>query len=126
MIELVATQTGCVDTLERAHNVETALEILEVIEAGERDRPSVLLVDINLGDGSGITVVHRARATFSRTALPIVVFSGSDSETDVKQAYAAGANLYVVKPMRFREFRRRLVSACRFLAVTAARPQRHY
>ncbi|NGM68609.1 response regulator [Natronolimnobius sp. AArcel1] len=118
MIETVATQTGCAATLERAHSVAAALEILEAIEAGEREQPNALLVDINLGDGTGFRVVRRARETFSRATLPIVVFSGSDSETDIEHAYAAGANLYVVKAMRFREFRRRLVSACRFLAAT--------
>lgn len=118
MIETVATQTGCAAGLERVRSVAAALELLEALEAGDREQPSAMLVDINLGDGTGFRVVQRARETFSRADLPIVVFSGSDSKTDIEHAYAAGANLYVIKPMRFGEFRRRLVGACRFLAAT--------
>ena len=60
--------------------------------------PKLVLLDLNLNGLSGIDVVHRARAIDKTRFVPIVVFSTSDNPKDVKSAYEAGVNAYVVKP----------------------------
>ncbi len=60
--------------------------------------PKLLLLDLNLEGTSGLDVLEQTRA-FDRTRyLPIVAFSTSDSPKDIKSAYEAGINAYVVKP----------------------------
>ncbi|EMA37821.1 response regulator [Halobiforma nitratireducens] len=118
MIETVVSQTRCVADLTRVDRAADALALLEAVEAGDRRRPTLLLVDVNLPDGSGFDVVERARDTHPRSVLPIAVVTGSASPDDVRTAYAAGANVYVVKPLSFVEFRQRLAGLCRFVAAT--------
>ncbi|AUD02547.1 response regulator [Spirosoma pollinicola] len=60
--------------------------------------PKLLLLDLNLDGLSGLDVLEQTRA-FARTRyLPIVAFSTSDNPKDIKSAYEAGINAYVVKP----------------------------
>lgn len=60
--------------------------------------PKLLLLDLNLDGLSGVEVVYQARALDKTRFLPIVAFSTSDNPKDVKSAYEAGVNAYVVKP----------------------------
>ena len=76
--------------------------------------PKLVLVDLNLGAVSGLEVIERARA-FDRTRhIPIVVFSTSDSPHDIKSAYDAGINAYVVKPGSYQETGEVLKKMCAF------------
>jgi two-component system response regulator len=60
--------------------------------------PKLVLLDLNLDGLSGIDVVHQARSLDKTRFLPIVAFSTSDNPKDIKSAYEAGVNAYVVKP----------------------------
>lgn len=63
----------------------------------------LLIIDWEIPDVSGIDVMHRARAQLaSRT--PILFLTHRDSEHDIVQALEAGADDFLVKPPREREF----------------------
>ncbi|QKZ14009.1 response regulator [Spirosoma sp. KUDC1026] len=63
-----------------------------------RPMPKLVLMDLNMEGISGFEVIQQARQTESARFLPIVAFSTSDSPTDVRAAYEAGINAYIVKP----------------------------
>lgn len=76
--------------------------------------PKLVLMDLNLGAVSGFEVIAQARA-FDRTRhLPIVAFSTSDNPTDIKSAYDAGINAYVIKPGSYQETGEVLKKLCDF------------
>jgi CheY-like chemotaxis protein len=60
--------------------------------------PKLVLMDLNMPGISGFDVVQQARQTESTRFLPIVAFSTSDNPTDIRAAYEAGINAYVMKP----------------------------
>lgn len=60
--------------------------------------PKLVLLDLNLDGISGFDVLEQTRALDRTRYLPIVAFSTSDNPKDIKLAYAAGVNAYVVKP----------------------------
>ena len=60
--------------------------------------PKLVLMDLNMPGISGFDVIQQARQTESTRFLPIVAFSTSDNPTDIRAAYEAGINAYVVKP----------------------------
>lgn len=66
--------------------------------------PDLLLLDLNLPKVSGEEVLREIKADKSLNALPVVVLTSSDAETEVSRCYAAGANCYVVKPVDFSSF----------------------
>lgn len=66
--------------------------------------PDLLLLDLNLPKVSGEEVLREVKADKALRALPVVVLTSSDAETEVSRCYAAGANCYVVKPVDFASF----------------------
>lgn len=75
--------------------------------AGRTGRqPRLVLLDIRMPFISGIEVLQQIRADTALRTLPVVMMTSSDEARDVEAAYRLGANSYVVKPLRFREFMR--------------------
>jgi CheY-like chemotaxis protein len=63
--------------------------------------PHAVLLDLKLPRRSGLEVLTWARQEAGLTHLPIIVLTSSREANDLKQAYALGANSYLVKPVEF-------------------------
>ena len=90
----------------------------EALRAIEVRGPDLLLLDLVLGDGSGLAVLDRVRAAdglASRIdpALPVIVLSGRASEADRVRGFARGADDYVVKPFAYQELLGRIRAVLR-------------
>ena len=66
--------------------------------------PKVVLLDLNLPKLSGFEVLRTLRLSSRTISLPVVVLSSSQEDRDLAEAYALGANSYVVKPVDFKQF----------------------
>lgn len=73
-------------------------------------KPDVLLIDLGLPDGDGLTVIRRLRAW---SPVPIVVLSARTMEEQKVAALDAGADDYVTKPFSAPELLARLRAALR-------------
>lgn len=62
--------------------------------------PDLVLLDLKMPRMDGFDVLRWRRKKENGCLLPVIVFSSSTLERDVRLAYALGANSYVVKPMR--------------------------
>jgi DNA-binding NarL/FixJ family response regulator len=62
----------------------------------------VLLVDLNLGDGSGLQLIEYAR--LRRPGIEAVVISAMEDEHQVLQAFRMGANGYLLKNSWFGDY----------------------
>lgn len=60
--------------------------------------PYLILLDLQLHGQNGCDFLKRLRADARFAAIPVVVFTTSDDQTDLARCYASGANGYVVKP----------------------------
>ncbi len=69
-----------------------------------RNPPKLLLLDLKLPKVDGLEVLRRAKADPRTRAIPIVVFSSSSEDRDLKRACELGAHSYVVKPVDFAQF----------------------
>ena len=65
--------------------------------------PTMLFVDLHLNGESGFDVLRWLQKHRKRVPLAVVVLSGSDLQA-FKQAYALGADSFLVKPLRFDDF----------------------
>ncbi|MBI4616106.1 MAG: protein kinase [Planctomycetes bacterium] len=61
--------------------------------------PSLFLLDVELGAQSGIDLCRTLRARPASTDTPIVMISGHGEERLMLQAFEAGADDYIVKPV---------------------------
>ncbi|MBN8823411.1 MULTISPECIES: response regulator [unclassified Spirosoma] len=76
--------------------------------------PKLVLMDLNLDGISGFDIIEQARAIDRTRFLPIVAFSTSDSPRDIRSAYEAGVNAYVVKPGSYPATRTLIDQLCDF------------
>ncbi|MDX1946070.1 MAG: response regulator transcription factor [Pirellulaceae bacterium] len=75
-----------------AATATSGAEALRKIEELELD---LVLLDVRLDDGDGLTTLARLKA--ERPGLPVLIFSGHDNPTYVARAVALGAAGYVLK-----------------------------
>jgi CheY-like chemotaxis protein len=71
---------------------------------GDRQRyplPALILLDLKMPRATGFDVLGWIRNHPAVGNLPVVVFSGSELRDDMQQAYAGGADSYLVKPIGF-------------------------
>lgn len=62
-------------------------------------RPSLILLDLNLPGTDGRDVLKQLKNDADLRAIPIVVFTTSNSEIDIAESYKSGANSYITKPV---------------------------
>ena len=98
----------------------------EGVRAVESRAPALLLLDLGLPDGNGLSVLDRVRSSDGLSsridpALPVVVLSGHSGEADRVRGFARGADDYVVKPFSYAELLGRLRAVLR---RSSARPGR--
>ncbi len=92
-----------------ARDGKEAVDLIAPGGAGD-ERPlgtglRLVLLDLKLPRVSGFEVLARIKSDALLQALPVVVFSSSREELDVKECYRLGANAYVQKPANFERFR---------------------
>jgi len=66
--------------------------------------PAFLLLDLHMPRVNGWEVLRQVKEDASLSAIPVVIFSSSARDADVRRCYDLGANAYVVKPIDFGEF----------------------
>ncbi len=74
-------------------------------EYADRPRPDIILLDLKLPKLNGHELLKIIKADTELQAIPVVVLTTSDAETDREKAYAEHANSYIVKPVNFTRFR---------------------
>jgi PleD family two-component response regulator len=73
------------------------LSAVEAVAAANRLSPSVVLQDLVMPDGDGLSLVAAFGANPLTSATPVVVLSGNDDAATRARALAAGATDYLVK-----------------------------
>jgi two-component system chemotaxis response regulator CheY len=84
---------------EAGYTVEEAVNGLEALEKALQSQFDLYLVDVNMPKLDGYAFLRELRAQDIAQA-PAIMISTEATESDRKRAYAAGANLYLVKPIQ--------------------------
>ena len=90
--ELVAAIMGKLEY--KVERVTTAKEGLEKVQQGKYD---LILLDLHLEDESGVNLCRKIRQFDANT--PILFYSAEARESKIKEAMAAGAQGFLVKPV---------------------------
>jgi len=88
------------ETLERAgFDAKIASNAAEAFEAFERERPDLVLLDVDLPGGNGFEVCAALRELSVDADVPIVMVTGHDDTKSIARAYEAGATDFIHKPV---------------------------
>jgi DNA-binding response OmpR family regulator len=95
------------------YRVATADGAGEGYRAIEVRQPDLVLLDLMLGDGSGLDLLDRVRAADGLSSrvdpdLPVIVLTGRTAEVDRIRGFARGADDYVCKPFSYAELLARI------------------
>lgn len=89
----------------------------EAIETARRERPDIVLMDLNMPVLDGFTATLRIREDEQMRGLPIIAVTAYDSAESRAAAKAVGCNEYVAKPVDFP----RLIALLKRLLPAAAK-----
>lgn len=92
--------------------ISTFAQVSEFTHAAMRDTFDLAILDWELPDGNGLTVLRWLRS-YLDTPPPIIMLTVRTSEQDVVAALASGADDFVNKPFRPRELAARAMVAMR-------------
>lgn len=83
----------------------------------EEGNPAVILLDLKLPKVNGLEVLKAVRTNDALRAVPVVMLTSSQEESDVVKSYELGVNAYVVKPVDFKQFVSAIADLGMFWAV---------
>lgn len=77
---------------------QMAIDFLFAEERGRTPLPDIMLLDWNLPKVNGSEVLRRMKEHAKLRRIPVIVFSSSEAERDIQEAYDNHANGYITKP----------------------------
>lgn len=98
---------------KEGHQINSVHSYKEGISAlKDQGQPSIelLLLDINLPDGSGIELCKQAR---SRSNVPIIFLTANDTEQDMIEGFQNGCDDYIAKPFSLAVLKQRVQAVLR-------------
>jgi chemosensory pili system protein ChpA (sensor histidine kinase/response regulator) len=94
----------------KGYRVVEARDGQETLDVAQKERPDVVLMDLQLPRLNGFAVARFMRQSDALRRTPIVVVSAHDPAKHRNLALAAGCNAYVQKPIDFDRLNELIVS----------------
>src|SRR5690606_37756358 len=91
---------------DKLHFVENGVEVLEYLGQLEKDGnskkfPRFILLDLNMPKKDGREVLKEIKQHPELKKIPVVIFSTTNNEQEMRRCYELGANSYITKPNSF-------------------------
>ena len=87
--------------------VENGIELLKFLYSieeknpKERHYPSFILLDLNMPKKDGREALKEIKQHPIFKKIPVIIFTTTKSENEIRRCYELGANTYIVKPVSF-------------------------
>ncbi len=83
---------------EEGFEVKSALTLEQAKEEFEKFNPDVVVLDVGMPDGSGLSFLKLIR---QKSNLPVLMLTGFSRDEDVVAGFSAGCDDYLAKPYSF-------------------------
>jgi CheY-like chemotaxis protein len=77
---------------------EDGSSAISLLEEKKDFEPEMILLDINLPGMNGFEILQYVRSKTAYKNVPVIMFTSSDDDGDIKKSYEYGANAYLIKP----------------------------
>jgi CheY-like chemotaxis protein len=88
----------------RLEHVENGEEALAYLRDSERERPCLILLDINMPVMNGIEFLQVVKAAPELKRIPVVALTTSDEQKDKVETFELGVAGYMRKPVDYQQF----------------------
>ena len=78
-----------------------------------QERPDVIILDIMMPGFSGFDVLHDIRGDPALASIPVVIVSAKATAADIQDGLAAGASIYLTKPVAYSDLKNAVDSLVR-------------
>lgn len=95
----------CLALKSGGHRFCQCRSLLRARESWEKQRPDLILLDVNLPDGSGIDFLRELRAV---SQVPVILLTANNMELDIVTGLESGADDYITKPFSLMVLRARV------------------
>jgi len=91
---------------DRLHFVENGVELIDylqsILQSGiEAEMPRFILLDLNMPKKDGREVLKEIKQNPHLRQIPVIIFSTTNNELEMRRCYELGANSYITKPNSF-------------------------
>jgi len=91
---------------DRLHFVDNGVELMDFLSIGRDDQsavsfPKFILLDLNMPKKDGREVLKEIKQHPELKKIPVVIFSTTNNEQEMRRCYELGANSYITKPNSF-------------------------
>ena len=95
-------------------HVGDGYELLQFLKTAALGEIGVILLDLNMPRVSGLDVLNYMLADPALKKVPIVMFTTSNSKSDIAKCYDLGAKAFVCKPLDIFDFNHAIHSIVEF------------
>jgi len=89
---------------DKLHFVENGIELIEYLHTLSKnvaEMPRFILLDLNMPKKDGREVLKEIKQDTHFKKIPVIIFSTTNNEQEMKRCYELGANSYITKPNSF-------------------------
>src|SRR5690606_28421837 len=121
-----------IHALFRAHLKALPIELVhafsgtEGLDAASTHRPALILLDYQMPDMDGMTVLKTLKENADLASIPVMLVTGADDQKTVSEAFALGAADYIRKPVCAAEVKARVTRELHTQALMAELSRRAY
>ena len=87
-------------TIERqGHSVIEAANGVEALSLLAKHHPDLIIMDVMMPKMDGLTACTKIKQNVEKSDIPIIILSANGTKSDIELGYAAGAEIYLQKPV---------------------------
>lgn len=103
LIKKAMEESGASETINFVENGVELMDHLNNIKAEKiaTNYPKFILLDLNMPKMDGREALENIKLNKDFKKIPVIVFSTTKNQIEVKRCYDLGANTYIVKPVNF-------------------------
>jgi CheY-like chemotaxis protein len=113
-VELVKISVRELENPVELVHVGDGQELLNFLKTAVLSEIALILLDLNMPRVSGIDVLRHMQADPNLKKVPVVMFTTSNSKSDIMKCYELGAKAFVCKPLDIFEFNNSIRSIVEF------------
>ncbi len=104
LIEKNIRRAGVAHPIHHLADGTSALAALFGEGEGRPNPPTLILLDLNLPDMSGVDVLRRVKADATLRRVPVIMLTTTDDKLEIQRCYDLGCNVYITKPVIYGDF----------------------